>query len=722
MILRLLHITILLGVILIPVRADEGMWLLPLIQEFNMGRMEEMGLKLSAEDIYSINHSSLKDLVGVLDYGSCTAELISDEGLILTNHHCVDDEIQNHTSIQNDYLRDGFWALSKQDELPNPGKTISFIVRMEDVTDRVLGMVHDEMTETEREESVDQFSREIISEATEGTHHQAVVVPFYEGNDYYLVVMETFRDVRLVGAPPESIGRFGFDTDNWEWPRHNADFSLMRIYTGPDGEPAEYNVENVPYKPDKSLQISIEGYSENDFAMILGFPGKTNRFKSADRVQEIMDIENTNRIRIRSRALDIIMDEMTNNDLVRIQYSSKYSNLSNYYKYSIGQNLSIRNLKVIERRQDQDEAILDWVSQDSSRVLKYGQVLGNIKQVIDERKEMENALSYLEEMFLNQGATELIGFASEAQSIYFHELGYSSTQGRKEKLLEVLEEEGEVFFSDFNSDLDKRIAVEMISLFSEHVDPLYFPYFYSTLMTEYDGDIQSYLDNIYKKSFFADSVRFHKYIKKPRFRKLKKDPGFLLAFSILSKYINIIYEYEELEEKLVQAERKYVMVLREMYPDSIFYPDANSTIRLSYGAISGYMGNDAVFYDYQTTNSGVMEKEDSGSNEYFLPPDLKQLFYDQQFKPWSQDSIIPVCFLTSNDITGGNSGSPVLNARGELIGLAFDGNWEAMSGDIIYEKGKQRTICADIRYILFLIDKYAEAGYLIDEMNIIPRE
>lgn len=722
MILRSLHMILVLLLLAGPLDADEGMWLLPLIEDLNMNRMEEMGLTLTAEDIYSINNSSLKDVVGALDYGSCTAELISAEGLILTNHHCVEDEIQNYTTPARDYLRDGFWAAESKDELPNPGKTISFIVRMENVSEQILGLVHDEMTERERDESIGIQSRKIIDQAVEGTHYEANVLSFFGGNEYYLVLMETFRDIRLVGAPPESIGRFGFDRDNWEWPRHNADFSLMRIYTGPDGKPAEYSMENIPYRPSRSLAISLGGYEENDFAFILGFPGTTHRFSTSDRIREIRDIENSNRIKIRDRALGLIMEEMLINDRIRIQYSTKYSNLSNYYKYSRGQNISIRNLKIIERKQAQEEKLRHWIAQDSSRIERYGGMLTGISKTIEERKEMENALSFLEEMFLLHKATEMIGFAGEARSLYFYELGYTSDENRKKEIVAELKASGDKFFKDFNPGLDKRIAMDLIGLYSVEVDPLYYPYFYSTLMSEFDGEVDDYLDHVYSKSVFADSLRFRKFIAKPRFRKLKKDPGFLLAFSLLSKYVNILYEYEELDEKLVREERRYIMALREMYPDSTFYPDANSTLRLTYGSIKGYRGQDAVYYDHRTTLSGVFEKEDPGSREYSVPGRLRELYNTRDYNPWIKSDTMPVCFLTDNDITGGNSGSPVLNERGELIGLAFDGNWESMSGDIIYEKGKQRTICVDIRYILFLIDHYARADHLIGEMNILPNE
>jgi len=684
--------------------------------------MVDMGLELSAEDIYSINHASLNDIIGALDYGSCTAELISHQGLILTNHHCVEDEIQNHTTAQHDYLRDGFWAKTYEDELPNPGKTISFFVRMENVTERVTGLVHDEMTEQERDESIEKIAREVIHENTEGNHYEGRVVPLFGGNDYYLILMETFRDIRLVGAPPESIGRFGFDTDNWEWPRHNADFSLMRIYTGPDGKPADYAIENIPYRTEKCLPISLEGYKENDLALVIGFPGTTSRYVSADRVKEVVEIDNTNRIRIRGKALELIMENMLADDRVRIKYSAKYSNLSNYYKYSQGQNLCIRNLRVIERREKHEQALQEWIQADSTRIARYGDMMDQISQVVEERKEIENALSYMEEMFLAHKATELIGFAAEGRSLYFLELGYSGDSQNRKELLDELAETGIEFFKDFDPGLDKRIAVEMIALFTENVDPLYYPYFYSDLMGEYEGDIQHFLDDIYKKSFFADEESFQNFLRKPRFRKLNKDPAFQLALSIFSRYISILYEYKELDERMWKAERLYVEATRKMYPDSLFYPDANSTLRLSYGKVKGYKGNDATYYDFITTLSGVMEKEDPSDREFFVPSKLKDLYGEHDYGKWIEQDTMPVCFLTDNDIAGGNSGSPVLNARGEIIGLAFDGNWEAMSGEMIYEKHKQRCINVDIRYILFLMDKYAGAGHLIEEMSILDRD
>ena len=712
-------ITYLIGVLFISsIHADEGMWLLPLIKDLNMDRMQEMGLELEAEDIYSLDNPSLKDVIGALDYGGCTAEIISSEGLIITNHHCGEDEIQFHSSPEHDYLTNGFWAMSREEELPNPGKTISFVIRMENVTEKILGMVHLEMTEAEREAEIDKSSETLIDKVVEGTHYEAVVTPLYEGGEYFLVVMETFKDVRLVGAPPESIGRFGGDQDNWEWPRHNADFCLMRIYTAPDGTPAEFAPENIPYKPAQWLPISLSGYEQDDFSMVIGFPGRTDRYATSSGIREIKEIENRNRIKIREEALDLMMEDMKESDRVRIQYTAKYSRLSNYYKYSIGQNLSFDKLDVIGKRKSQEDQFTQWVSEDDARKETYGDVLTDINSVISERTMMENALSYLEEMFLLHKAVEIFDFATVAFPFFFQELGYAYEQQEIDVLVNRMEKRGTDFFRNYNPQTDQKIASAMMQSYALDVEPLYYPGLFSTIHGKFDGDIIKYIDHLYRKSIFTDPSRFEKFTKKPKLKKLLKDPAFMGSFSMYQTYRQILDEYEELDDRYLTARRNYVNALREMYPDSVFYPDANSSLRLSYGTVCDYQARDAVSYEYYTTLAGAMEKEDPENREFHIPERLKQLFEEKNYHPYVRDNTMRVCFLTNLDTTGGNSGSPVLNAKGELTGLNFDGNWESMSGDIIYEPEFQRSICVDIRYVLFIIDKFAGAEHLIQEMDI----
>ncbi len=699
------------------VRADEGMWLLSLLEQVGMDKMKEMGLELTAEQIYSVNNASLKDAVGALDYGSCTAELISGEGLLLTNHHCGYGEIQSHSSVEHDYLENGFWAMSKEEELPNEGKTISFLVRMEEVTDRIRAEIVEDMTPEEQAGAMRTIIGTIRSEATEGTHYEAQVKPIFEGNRYFLFVIETFRDVRLVGAPPESIGKFGADTDNWMWPRHTGDFALFRVYTGPDGKPAEYSPDNIPLNPKHHLPVSLKGYEMDDFAMVLGFPGSTTRYMTSWEVQRLLDIEHPNRIKIRGIKQEIMMEDMKADPKVRIQYASKYSRSSNYWKYSIGQSRGLKNLGVVSKKQAEQEAFLDWVNQNSDRQELYGDALEMIREGVAESLEYASAWQYLLE-------TIYLGMESVRAGFGLRDLHavLSNEEMEQEALDEVIKgmkEQAEDFFKDYHAETDKKVMTAMIELLLEDVEMDYLPEFVQEVQTKYKGDAEKYVDKYFAKSMMVDQERLNAFLDNPKIRKLEKDPTYQAAKSFLDKFGEMRVAMMSYNSKIDEGKRLYMKGRIEMYPDKDFYPNANSTMRLTYGTVGDYEPRDAVRYLHHTTLTGVMEKEDPDNYEFLVSPRLKELYEAKDYGPYGENGEMYVCFTTNNDITGGNSGSPVINGKGELIGLAFDGNWEAMSGDVAFEPELQKCINVDIRYVLFVIDKFAGATHLVEEMTLV---
>jgi len=700
-------------------RADEGMWLLPLLDELNINEMEKMGLQLDADQIFSLNQSSIKDAIGALDYGSCTAELISADGLILTNHHCGYSEIQSHSTLAHDYLSDGFWAARREDELPNPGKSISFLVSMDDVTDRIDAKLNPEMTQTERTGKIEEISDELIEKATEGTHYEGFVYSFYNGNTYYLVLLETFLDVRLVGAPPSSIGKFGDDTDNWVWPRHTGDFSMFRIYTGPDGKPAEYSPDNLPYHPSHFLPISTAGIKEDDFTMVIGFPGNTERYMTAAEIRERMEITNNIRVQVGDIALSLMKEDMLEDDRIRIQYSDKYAAYSNYWKFSRGENKSLDELGIIEKQEELEARFVDWVSQDTERQTKYGGILYDIKTSIDDRRQYAWPRAYLEEVFLLYKPIEFIDFAAASFPLYLALRGDEDYSADFDEIIASIRDEAIDYFDDYNKATDKKISVALMKHFDENVNPLFHPFFLYDVKKNFDGDYGEYIDYLFKKSIFTDRQRFLKFLDNPKFKKIENDPVFEIARMLFLKYFEIDDLYAEHSAGFQESKRLYMAGIMEMMNGKTFYPDANSTLRLSYGKVSDYYPSDAVQFDYYTTLAGVMEKEDPHNAEFHVSQKLKELYLNKEFGKYGQDSIMPVCFITDNDITGGNSGSPVLNSEGALVGVAFDGNWEAMSADIAYEPDLQKCICVDIRYVLFIIDKFAGAGHLIEEMQIV---
>jgi len=696
-------------------KADEGMWLLPLIEKLNMGTMTELGLKLSAEEIYSLNKASIKDAV-VIFGGGCTGEIVSSQGLILTNHHCGYDRIQSHSSVEHDYLRDGFWAMNKEEELPNPGLRVIFLVNIEEVTDQVLANVNSEMSEAYRTAAINEARSAIEDKASEGNNYRTSVSSFYGGNYFYLLVYEIYNDVRLVGAPPSSIGKYGDDTDNWEWPRHTGDFSVFRVYSGPDGKPAPYSKDNIPLKPKYWLPVSLKDLNTGDFAMILGYPGRTQRYYTSYEVKEILDITNPNRVKIRGIKQEIWLADMLADQKVDIQYASKYSRSSNYWKYSIGQNNQLKNLNVIEKKQQIEDQFNKWVNADEERKAKYGDALNLIKSSIDGRAEYQNASQYLNECI--QGC-ELLTF-SRLTGRLMEALRSGDQQKITEAASELKQDIGEIY-KDYNPPTDQKSTKAMLKLYREDVPVEFIPDFYTDVVDKkFKGNIDKFVDKMFAKSIFASEAKLTAFLNNPDLKILEKDPA-VTTFSSISKVgRSVSEELNKFTADLQKGQRLWVVAMIDMTPEKIHYPDANSTMRLTYGTIQDYDPRDAVTYKYYTTLQGVIEKYKPGDYEFDLPQRLIDLYNSKEYGRYaSSNDCMPVCFLTTNDITGGNSGSPVLNGNGELIGLAFDGNWEAMSGDVAYEPEIQRTIAVDIRYVLWIMDVYSGAGHLVDEMTIV---
>lgn len=716
--MRFLPVFLLLFLLLCPCRflyADEGMWLLSLIKEMNYSRMKEMGCKLTPEDIYNTNKSSLKDAV-IIFGGGCTGEVISDKGLILTNLHCGYDEIQAHSTLQNDYLQNGFWAGSLLEELPNPGLTVTFLVRMEDVTDRIEAKLNDKMDETERQSVIDEISKSIEKEAVKNTHYQAEVEHFFEGNQFFLFVYEKYKDVRLVGNPPVSIGDFGSLTDNWMWPRHKADFALFRVYTSPDGKPAEYAPENIPLKPKHHLPVSLKGVNEGDFTMIIGRPGSTNRYMSSFGVMEIYKVKNPCRIKIRTTKLDIINQTMQKSPELRLKYAAKYKSSSNYWKYSIGQNEGIEDYKLLEKQIQAEKQLTDWIQSKNERKAQYEKVLPNLKSAYNSRSEYYKAYYYVLEALIY--GPEMFYFSNRFKKLY-RLLTNSPGSADIEAKIKELKEEGDLYFKNFDLQTDKDISKALFKIFIEDIEPGFYPDIFKEIKTSYENKIELFIDKAYNKSIFSDQIRYNNFLEAPNTEKLKNDPAYKANLSFLNQYRFLRDGLNSVSDIIDQNNRLLICALQEMNPEKKFYPDANRTLRLTYGKVEGYMGKNNTTFKYYTDLEGVIRKEDSSNYEFIVSPKLKQLFNQKNYGEYGDNGTMPVCFITNTDITGGSSGSPVIGANGELLGVAFDTNWEGLTGDIKYIADKQRTICTDIRYILFVIDKFADAGHIVNEMTIV---
>jgi hypothetical protein len=699
-------------------RADEGMWLPLLIERLNYVDMQKEGLKLTAEEIYSVNHSSLKD--AIIQFGNgCTGEMISSQGLLLTNHHCGYGSIQSHSTIDHDYLTDGFWAMSLDEELPNEGLTARFLVRIEDVSQTILDQLNDQMTESERNAKISELYRSIQNDATKGTGYDARVASFFNGNEFYLFVYEVFRDVRLVGAPPSSIGKFGADTDNWMWPRHTGDFSMFRIYTDANGNPADYSKDNIPMKPKHHLPVSLNGYEKGDFAMIMGYPGSTDRYLTSWGVSLAIETSNPTIVKIREKKLAIMRQDMDANREVGIKYASKYAGISNYWKYFIGQTRGLKRLKVLEDKQKIEADFTQWVNTDPGRKAKYGNALSDIESAYKVFGEYTLQRWYFIESIV-RGA-EIMTLAQSFSSLGSELKADDPSDDKIARLIENLNKSVEKHFKNYNAPTDIKLLEAMLQMYYENVPVNQQPEAFRSQVAKFKGDFHKLASSFFAKSIFAEQARVNAFLAKPSLKVLEKDPAYSLMKTMIETYRENQKKMEEANDLVDRGNRLFVAGLREMHPDQKFYPNANSTMRLTYGKILDYIPADAVHYNYYTTMKGIMEKEDPSNWEFVVPARLKELYEKKDFGRYGMNGEMPVAFLSTTDITGGNSGSPVLNGYGELIGIAFDGNWEAMSGDIAFEPDLQRTISVDIRYVMFIVDKYAGATNIIKELTIAPK-
>ena len=696
--------------------AGEGMWIPSLLKKYNIDDMHKKGFKLSAEEIYSINNSSLKDAV-VLFGGGCTGELISDEGLLITNHHCGYGAIQSHSSVEHNYLKDGFWAENRDEELANPGLEATFLVRIEDVSEQVLENVTSDMAESERSAVIQKAIEKIEKEATEGTNHNAVTKPFYYGNEFYMFVYESYKDVRLVGAPPSSIGKFGGDSDNWMWPRHTGDFSLFRIYADENNEPAEYDESNEPYNPKKHLSISLEGYEEGDFTMVMGYPASTEQYLTSHGVGLIKDVRHPNRIEIRDKRLEVMNKYMVESESVKIKYAAKQSGASNAWKKWKGVIRGLERFNAIEKKKKLEKQFQSWADADKERTGKYGNLIPAFKATYSEAEPVFVARDY----FVETGyyGIEVVRFARN-----FNKLLKLTEKDTISNVTTAIKSQAEDFFKDYVKAIDREICPKMLKAYHENVAERFHFSTFTLIEKKFGNNFEKYADYLYSKTVFADSNKIYELLDNFELKDtsiILEDPAYELSNQYFETYSDKIRpSYNEQNTKLDSLHRVYVTGLQQMKEDEVFWPDANFTMRVAYGKVQGYNPRDAVVYRHYTTLEGVMEKNRKGIKDYRVPDKLKELYKQDDFGRYARkDGTMPICFVATNHTSGGNSGSPVINAEGHLIGVNFDRNWEGTMSDIMYDPSQCRNITLDIRYPLFIIDKFAGADHLIDEMTII---
>jgi len=700
-------------------KSDEGMWIPMFMGELNEAEMQAMGMNITAEDIYSINQSSLKDAIMIFG-GGCTAELISGEGLILTNHHCGFRRIQSHSSMENDYLSDGFWAMDRSEELSNPGLSVTFLIRMEEVTDSVLEGVKPDMTEFQRKETIRQNMEKINEEATKDTDYSSVIKSFFQGNRYFLFVNEKFEDVRLVGAPPSNIGKFGGDTDNWVWPRHTGDFSLFRIYADKDNKPAKYAEDNVPYIPKRHLNISLNGVNENDFTFIFGYPGRTQEYIPSYRIDLQVNTINPVRIGLRDKRIAIFNEYMNKSPEIRLQYAAKHAGISNGWKKWIGENRGIKRLKAIEKKQQFEAEFTKWVNSSEELTKKYGNLLPELERSYAELADIQYNATYLRETY---SGIEVIRYSSKYQKLISLSKDKETHADMKDQL-EKNKKGRSGYFKNYQIQVDKKVFTEVIRAYYSNVEEAEIPDQLVELHTIYKGDFSAMTEAVFEESIFACEeklTRFLENYKARHYKKIEKDPAYRLAQGFSSKYYgSYMATVRTSGSKTDSLMRIYMKAQMEMQPTKRFYPDANFTLRITYGNVKGFSPDDAKDYNYFTTLDGIMEKEDPEIYDYVVEDKLKSLYNNKDYGRYGDENgIMRVCFIATNHTTGGNSGSPVLDADGNLVGLNFDRCWESTMSDMYYDISQCRNIALDIRYCLFIVDKFAGAGHLIEEMTIV---
>jgi hypothetical protein len=701
-------------------QAHEGMWLLNKLKQINEAEMQKLGFKLTADDIYAINKSSLKDGIVRLGGGFCSGEMVSAEGLFLTNHHCGYDAVQGLSSVEHDYLTDGFWARTRKDELP-AGFSVSFLQRIDDVSEKINSQLTADMTEEQRDAKIGEIAQQLIAESSKEHGQSTEFKAMFEGNEFYLFHYKTYRDVRLVGVPPSAIGKFGGDTDNWMWPRHTGDFCMFRVYTGPDGEPADPSEANVPFKPAHHFPVSTAGVKEGDFAMIMGYPGSTDRFMSSHGVKLALDVEQPSRVKIRRAKLDIYDEFMDRDKATRIKYASKHAQVSNYWKYFIGQQRGLKRLKVYDKKKAQEADLMTWVNADAGRKAKYGSVITDLETGYNERAKFEKANVYMQEA----------AFGSEAIVLGFRMYGLKMQLATDPKdaakvaaAVARVQAAADELWKDYVPAIDQKVTAQMFRMIHDDVERDLQPSMMHTVEKKFKGDFDAWSAVLFKTSILTSKERLNAFLAKPSLKVLDKDLGFQAAESCLNHYRTFLAPALAAgEADLARGYRLMVAAMREKDPARSWYPNANSTMRLTYGQVGSYVPGDGMFYKHICTAKGILEKEDPTNDEFIVPARQKELLLSRNYGRYADESgELVVCFISNNDITGGNSGSGVFNGNGELIGIAFDGNWEAMSGDIAFEPELQRTISVDIRYVLWTIDVFAGAGHLVNEMTVVERK